>query len=324
MTFIKRYNVIIIITCSIIVSFFITLYFIKHKNMEGSHIKELNDDKTEIVEVSNIKEIRELKMSAQNDYIIDVNKMAYKTDGQGNFEAILALNYNISQDEKVVIYAYLKDSKIPIEISINGKSEKYHIIEVPKSGGISLDLKISNVPDGENLVYLFTEKYFGDFNEAEDLDKRLYQTFVSSYYFNLEGKQSTNDLTKKQDDYLDATIIKPVDRDDGNHFIKIFEDENLLREAEVINEGTYYIAISNKETSEIRGDFQLLSNYDVVYSEKYNIPSSSTIVVPMNIDRNMFKESIKARFLGYPAETDNSVEFPIRVRQFSPRIPAGD
>lgn len=290
--------------------------------MEVSHIEELENDKTEIRQISNTKEIRELNMSAKNDYVTDVNKMAYKTDEQGNFEATLTLNYNISQDEKVVIYAYLEDSKIPKEIFINGKSEEYHIIDVPKSGGISLDLKISNVPDGENLVYLFTEKYFGDFNKAEILDKRLYQTFVSSYYFNLEGKQSTDNLTKKQDDYLDATIIKPVGRDDGIP-IRIFEDEKLLREAEVVDEGTYYISINNKENSEIRGELQLLSNYDVVYSEKYNIPSSSTIVIPVNIDGNMFKESIKARFLGYPAETDNSVEFPIRVRQFSPRLPAG-
>lgn len=56
--------------------------------MNGERVKNIDtlEENTNLKKVSQIEEVRKMSMNTDNKFIIDINKMSYQTDENGNFE----------------------------------------------------------------------------------------------------------------------------------------------------------------------------------------------------------------------------------------------
>ncbi|MDM5249379.1 hypothetical protein [Lysinibacillus sp. G4S2] len=178
----RREKKAIIYFCSILIVMLLIIILMKGRDEE-----RVDSSKKEIVEktVEKTVERRRVEVDIEKQFEIDRNKLAFKTDSNGEIQASYILTHSTQKDEKLIIYSFLENDNNPIIIDINGKKAQYHEIVVPKNGEKKVDLTLTGLPAGEHIIYLLGEKYL-EKDIEEELEIKQTQEVVSHNYFSLE------------------------------------------------------------------------------------------------------------------------------------------
>lgn len=77
----------------------------------------------------------------------------------------------------------------------------------------------------------------------------------------------------------------------------------------------------NPQNFDVRGNLYFISDYELEESQKLVIPANTMIVIQVELSNDILNESMRFLFLGAPQRTFSNVDSPVRISQFSLRLP---
>lgn len=307
----------LIILAAILISFVLSNYYLKMNS--NNHTEE----GTKMEKVFSHTELRKTEMKTTSEYQVDPNKLLYKTDKNGIFKATYKFSHATQKDEQMVLYALLEGSTEPLHLTVNGKKEKYHIVNVPKNGDTTLHFSISDLPRGGHILYLCTEKFFNEKINYNDLAKKGISAYFAPYYFHLQvGDEKVNNVRKQ--DVIKPEVIKPISvkkiEKGGEPSIRLFHEKDPYGKLDSVNSNSkYYISIKNTSKYPFSGSAYLLSGYEVsnINNSKegnlIEVPPLSKVDFPLDLQDFKLKDSLRIIYVGIPEAKVSDVQFPVRV-----------
>jgi len=276
-------------------------------------------DKEDLPEEGNIKKIverRKVEIDIDKYYEIDKNKLAFKTDQNGEIKGSYKLTHSTQKDEKKIIYAFLEDDNSPILIDIDGQKEQYHIVEVPKNGERKVNFTLTDIPSGDHIVYIFGEKYL-EKDVQDELGIKQTQEAVTQNYFALKVLNKRAKSSTIEENY---TRLKKVgDSKTGMNILELYEDKSFSKEVDIIeNNHEYYLALNNPSKYKLKSHLKLISEYGIEELKKVIVPENSKVILPITLERIIDTETVRFILVGKPIE-DIDVTFPARIIEKSKR-----
>lgn len=240
---------------------------------------------------------RKTRMSTTEQYITDINKLSYKSDDNGVFEGTYTLIHDTKEDERIVFYAILENSKTPLEFIVNNQKKAFHVVEMPKNGENKINFKFNNLPPGEHILYFFTEKYFDDYKTVESFEQLGFHNYISRYYFLIDVKSQHSEVLNEMS-YKKTLIIDDIV--EKGEKLSVFEDEELSEATGKIKNGFYYLLINNPYDFDIAGTLCVIADYEYKPIEDIVVTKNSKSTISIELDEEFIrkKESLRFLFLG--------------------------
>ena len=280
---------------------------------------EKSIDKVELPEEGKMKKMverRKVEIDIDKQYEIDKNKLAFKTDQNGEIKGSYKLTHSTQKDEKKIIYAFLEDDNSPILIDIGGQKEQYHIIEVPKNSEKKVNFTLTGIPSGEHIVYIFGEKYL-EKDIQDELEIKQTQEAVTQNYFALNVLNKRAKSSTIEGNY---TLLKKVGESiTGINILELYEDKSLSKEVDIIdNNQEYYLAINNPSKYNLKSHLKLITEYGIEELKKATVLKNSKMILPITLERISDIGTVRFILVGKPME-DIDVTFPARIIEKSNR-----
>ncbi|WP_107942862.1 hypothetical protein [Metasolibacillus fluoroglycofenilyticus] len=108
--------------------------------------------------VKKTTESRTTEIHLNPEYIIDRDLNSFQTDEKGTLEGFIWYKYSTTKENQLAVYAFLENDATPVNIEINESIAPYHMINIPKEGGKKVPFTITNLPQGEHILYILGEK----------------------------------------------------------------------------------------------------------------------------------------------------------------------
>ena len=290
-----------------------------HVNLEKERDEKIID-KVKLPEEGYIKKMverRKVEIDIDKQYEIDKNKLAFKTDQNGEIKGAYKLTHSTQKDERKIIYAFLEDDNSPILIDIGEQKEQYHVIEVPKNGDKKVDFTLIGIPSGNHIVYIFGEKYL-EKDVQNEIEIKQTQEAVTQNYFALNVINKGVKSSTIEENY---TLLKKVGNSKtGINILELYEDKNLSKEVDSIeNNREYYLAINNPSKYKCKSHLKLITEYGIRELKKLIVPENSKVILPITLERISDTETVRFVLVGKPTE-DIDVTFPARIIEKSKRL----
>lgn len=223
---------------------------------ENNQAQEEPQDKGENI-------IRSTNFEVKKPYIIDRNRLKYKTDEHGNFKGEY-IYHNETDDTDDINISVIYEGKL--------KPIKTYQIAVPGHSSKKVDIDLKNVPSSDQLVYILTQTSKFDLNAEKDLKWNRNADYVAPYYFNLKSN-STKAAIKNEDN---NELIKPIhtkkvsEEDKEGRLIYLSDKEG--NRIEKVDQENMYISLVNAEEFKLKG---YLYNFQGDHYKNFKINKSN-------------------------------------------------
>lgn len=308
-------NIYFFIFIVVIISLTTTLFM----TFQEKEIKEVSMNiEPKITTVEKTVEERRVEVNIDKKFEINRDQLAFETNNEGKLQATYIITNNIQKEEKRIIYAITEEGTSPVTMEIDGINRAYHMITAPKQGEVKVEFTLSGLPNGKQMVYIFSEKYF-DNKISDELEKIQSQKVFSQNYFSLDVQNSNNNSVKVEDRF------KPVKKIEESHegdtiSLHLYGDQDLSTEVSSIDKKKYYLLINNYQEFELKGHLNLLSDYNSEKLEQIIVPANSKVILPVNLENHKAKDSIRFVLFGEPTKKTD-IHFPVRIIHSSKRLP---
>ncbi|WP_445492349.1 hypothetical protein [Niallia sp. 03133] len=245
----------------------------------------------------------------EEEFVIDRNKLAFKTNRKGELEGTFLLTVNMPEEEKMILYPVMENPQSTLIMEFNGEKAAYHIMDVPKNGKVKVRFTLKGLPAGTHTVYIFLERYFV-WKEKEEKNSKQHEIF-DPLYFSLEVYDDKDSLFANK--YFES--VKKVGNADEKHdlfSIKIFEDSMFAKEARMVGKTNYFLLINNASVYEWKGYVKLLADYQTEEIKQIIIPADSMVGLPVELRNHQAMESIRMIFIGEPTK---KIDVPFLLRK---------
>ena len=222
---------------------------------EKDATKEDNKEQEEVMDTKRTT-IRSTEFIVDNhDYIIDRNTMRYKTDNDGSFVAKYRYNNQTEGEDNLHIGVFYEGQKKPViskSITVAGNSYK------------DIDINLSDVPTGNNVVYIITQTTGFDKNSMVGTQWNRNANYVAPYYFELEGKDRETPAAEVSSALPQQNDIQPTYQKyiDGNSNVRIYLSDKNGNEIKEINKEDLYLSLANPTDYELKGNLYNFLNGD--------------------------------------------------------------
>lgn len=257
-------------------------------------------------------ESRRVEVRIDKKFEIDREKFSFKTDENGEFQAAYIFTHKTQKIEKRAWYAMLEEKNSPLTMKVNGEKNSYYFVDVSKEGETRFDFTLTDLPPGEHIVYIISEKMKE--NHESDLHPRI---AFSVNYFSLKVDHSKPQKAEEQ-----LKIVEKIGESDKGEMISLhlYEDRQLSTVVSAVSNKKYYLSINNNSEYEIKGRLKFVADYSTEDLDQIRIPANTKGLLPVNLENHKAKESIRFILLGKPTEKIDA-SFPARISMFSERIP---
>ncbi|GEM_PF-2436351 len=275
-------------------------------------------DKPKLETIKKTIESRRVEVRIADKYVVDRDKMSFKTDDNGLLEVTHILTHNTLKEEEINLYAFLEDDNTPILIELNGNQSQTHLIKVPKEGEVESNLILKGLPPGDHIIYFVSEKNLKtDVND--DLEIRQTQAAISKNYFSLHVPNKT-EVPSDNNTTLFKTIEKEEDlKTKGPISLELYEDEEQLVEASDIKQDEYFLIIKNTREYGFNARINLISDFKTENIENITIEKDSITKLPITLKDIGETNSLRIVFIGEPT-VDLNAPYPVREMQFTERL----
>jgi len=276
----------------------------------------MDKESAKLEKVSHYSDSRTTRMETKPEFTNNKDKLDFKTDADGCFKGSYILNHQIQTDDKLVFYILVENVDSPVSFIVNGKESEYHKIHVPKSGEVTFNFELSNLPKGKHIIHLINEPCFEYVEQVQECNPSI-KYIYSRIYFSLDVTNGETPMKNKIyeiiHDQKEADFKSRVN-------LKLFEDKKLSIVAVKIKDGTCFLAINNDKDYEIKGQLCLMSDYRLESTQKLIVPEKTKVIVPIKFHRETLKKSTRFIFLMTPTKIDAEAGIPIRNVFMSERL----
>ncbi|MGE7606563.1 hypothetical protein ACQKML_08130 [Peribacillus frigoritolerans] len=313
----KRKSIILVVALITIVSIllFFTMNerkwsFLVNSNNKTSTQQKLDTGQPQDNQVTQTTETRSVEINPDKEFIVDKDKNSFKTNEKGIIKGNISYIHSTLKDEQRVVYAFLENDDKPLKIEINGTLAPHHIIDVPKEGTKKIPFTVSDLPPGEHMLYIISEKILDD-NINDPLEVSQTQKAVAGNYLSIDvhnknkGKSTSKKVFKRTQDSQEI-------EKETSLVMQMYEDSNLTKEVESINKDNYFLTIENPYDFELNAQLKLVSEYVPLDLQQVILPSKSKVVVPINFKDLNISKSLRILMVGTPSKKSDT-PFQLRV-----------
>lgn len=283
---------------------------IQQTSKEIEHSKDIQSKKT--------SESRTVEIQLNNEFIGDRTKNLHITNEKGAIKGNILYKHSTLKEERIAVYAYLENNNNPVKIEINGSVGSYHIIDVPKEGTKKVPFTISNLPSGEQVIYIISEKVLND-KVSDPLEIYKTQKTVAANYLLLKVNNMSKGVSTIQDIYIKVQKIQDIENE-TSIVMQMYVDSNLTKEVESINKDNYFLTIENQHDFELKAHLKLISEYESLELQQVLVPPKSKVMVPIVLKDINMNNSARIIMVGVPSEKLD-IPFPVRIVKTTNRFP---
>ncbi|WP_342558848.1 hypothetical protein [Metasolibacillus sp. FSL K6-0083] len=270
--------------------------------------------------VKKTTESRTTEIHLNPEYIIDRDLNSFQTDEKGTLEGFIWYKYSTTKENQLAVYAFLENDATPVNIEINESTAPYHIINIPKEGGKKVPFTITNLPQGEHMLYIIGEKVLNhsvqDPMEIYDTQRTVARNFLSVKVNNEHSETATISSS-----YMTAQKIEDL-KNETSVIMQMYENSNLIKEAELLNrKDEYFLTIENQYDFELKAHLKLISEYEAFELQQIIVAPSSKVVIPLNFQAYHLMNSARLIMVAAPSEPLHT-DYSLRIVKTTKRMRA--